>query len=395
MKNINYKKVLWPFNVITFNLSRFSPIRDSNIWLFGALAGRKYDDNSRFLFEYTIKKNSKIRCVWLSKRPQVVELIRSLGYEAYITHSLKGLIIQLRAGAVFYTHGLDDLGFFPLVGGAKIFCLWHGFSFKRIYNSNYSGLKKSIKLFADFIFNWVYRDYSMVSSQYVKEQFISEFGIKDPNTIFITGQPRNDLLFMGLKKVDVLDNSVLRKIRDRKIILFMPTYRVCDKEQHVVRSMVMDLVDDVHFNHFLADNNYVFVIKLHPLTAGFPIGENDNFILMEYKDIRINQALLSLGDVLVTDYSGVFVDYALLNRPIIFYSPDDIRLSQTAESQESDFETVSSMCKANNIDELICSIQKPNLEMVSLINDYFSEPQLAMTSFRENVYEKAISMVFS
>ena len=386
---------MWTFNVITFNLSRFSPIRNRNIWLFGALAGEKYDDNSGFLFDYTIRRNSKIRCVWLSKRPQVVELIRSLGYEAYTTDSLKGLITQLRAGAVFYTHGLDDFGFFPLVGGAKIFCLWHGFSFKRIYNSNYSGFKKNIKLFADKIFNWVYRDYSMVSSQYVKEQFMSEFGINDPNTIFITGQPRNDILFMELRKEDALDNSVINRIGDRKIILFMPTYRVGDKEQHVVRSMVMDLVENVQLNHFLADNNYVFVIKLHPLTSGFSVGVNDNFILLEYKDIMINQALLSFGDILVTDYSGVFVDYALLNRPIIFYSPNNDILNQTSEDQESDFGVVSSMCKASDIDELISLIQNPNMEMVSKINEYFADPKLANTSFRNNVYEKAISLVFN
>ena len=96
----------------------------------------KYDDNTKYLFEYVNQHYSdKIRAVWLSRQQNVVVMINKMGLEAYRAGSFMGLWLQLRAGVAIYTNSLFDFGICPLIGGAEVVTTWHGMSFKKIYNS--------------------------------------------------------------------------------------------------------------------------------------------------------------------------------------------------------------------------------------------------------------------
>lgn len=46
---------------------------------------------------------------------------------------------------------------------------------------------------------------------------------------------------------------------------------------------------------------------------------------------------MAIADMLVTDYSSCFVDYALLNRPIVFYTPDETDFLKQSESMEQEY----------------------------------------------------------
>ena len=79
--------VLWP--------------RDKNIWLFGSWMGEKFADNSRFLFQYLHENKSKFgirKVVWVTNNSDVLEEIRSLGYEAYLMDTQESKYFHLKAG---------------------------------------------------------------------------------------------------------------------------------------------------------------------------------------------------------------------------------------------------------------------------------------------------------
>ena len=68
--------------------------------------------------------------------------------------------------------------------------------------------------------------------------------------------------------------------------------------------------------------DYALVIKLHPLTAkAFSIDENDDFIFNASNGIEIETALCA-ADTVITDYSSLIFEYALLDRPMIFFAYD-------------------------------------------------------------------------
>ena len=77
------KKINWFANIIYFNLSKLFFKRDPRLWVYGSLSGKKYDDNSKYFFEYINENHSDIiRSVWLAKDMSVVDDVKGRGGEA-------------------------------------------------------------------------------------------------------------------------------------------------------------------------------------------------------------------------------------------------------------------------------------------------------------------------
>ena len=68
-------------------------------------------------------------------------------------------------------------------------------------------------------------------------------------------------------------------------------------------------------------DGYVLLIKQHPLTADAFRIRNDGFAFDISKDVAIETALCA-ADLVITDYSSLIFEYALLERPMIFFSYD-------------------------------------------------------------------------
>ena len=68
---------------------------------------------------------------------------------------------------------------------------------------------------------------------------------------------------------------------------------------------------------------YVIIMKIHPFVKNIPkIDEKySDFIIDLSKEREIND-LLFVSDILITDYSSVCFEFALLNRPMIFFAYD-------------------------------------------------------------------------
>lgn len=384
------QKWVYPINIITFNLSRLSPFRSKRIWIFGAWAGKKYDDNSRYLFEYIANSQTgKIRTVWLTRSPMVVDLVRNLGHEAYLGYSLKGLWLQLRAGLVFYTNSLNDFCLIPLVGGAEIGTSWHGMSFKKIYNSKYHGWKLIAKKLLDHIYSRTYRTLSFVPSEQGRRWFEESFTL-NPDKIFITGQPRNDIL-KQVSKQDVLKKMGLDS--QKKIILYLPTYRHAALGKDAMLRIVKGLYDDEEFNNMLKANNFLFLVKPHPVTPPLYLSDNDNFKVLTYHAVSNNQELLACGDILITDYSGGFIDFALLDRPIVFYTPDEEKFLADSEDIDSKFFDISKLNCAKTPHELAIKLANPLTVACDATNEVWEDRSIKGSCYSENVFNVLTSAV--
>ena len=381
-KYAHYKKILLPLNAIVYHLLYLNPFRKNYLWVFGAWEGKKYDDNSKYLFEYVNKRyGNLIHSVWLTKSNKQVEIIRSLGYEAYKCGSIKGMKYALSAGCAIYTNGLQDFGMIPLVGGAKVVALWHGNSFKRVYNNNYTGIKRNLKDALDYFFCWTYRNVSIVTCEYSKRQHIGQFNIKDENSVYIAGQPRNDALKIHYSKTEILGPEY----EGKKLILYMPTYRHKAQSEDTIERIIRGLNENERLNKFLQDNNTLFLIKLHPLTTPFSLMLNDSFKMLGYRQIKSNQPLLTITDYLITDYSGGFIDYSLLLKPVVFYTPDEDEFLKYSERMEKEFFELSALYKAKTPDDLVELLKKPSTIVAEKTNEIFEDQTISGTCYSENV----------
>lgn len=380
------RKYYWLGNAIWFNLSKLIFMRNPNLWVYGSLEGRKFDDNSKYLYEYVNTNHSdKIRSVWLASDETVVRDVRQVGGEAYTFNSKEGRQIARKAGVAIYTHALEDFGLWPQVGGAMSVFLGHGVGFKQTYNAKRKGVKLFLKEQLDKVFSWIQRDITIATSEYNKLERKKIAGLKDDSHIHITGQPRNDSLKNHIDKSKLLKNLGIEA--KKKIILYMPTYRRQERGKNMIEPIIRQLYECKELSQKLDEGGYVFVAKLHPLTPFIDIPPRNNFMILDYQAVKSTQDLQAVSDFLITDYSSCCVDFALTGNPVIFYLPDENWFTTRSEQVSEEFYNISSKNRCSTPIELSNLIHNPSTAATNAINDLFEDESIRGTCYSENVYK--------
>ncbi|AOY15214.1 hypothetical protein BGI23_08455 [Bacillus sp. ABP14] len=204
--------------------------------------------------------------------------------------------------------------------------LWHGFPLKKMFYEDHSYHNKNTLEPYWSQFNY------MTSYSSLYNQLIHKCMRVNPNSFVITGSPRNDLLFNKNSR-EILCDILEKKDRGQKFILYMPTFRSTDQNETTnTYSQLFDFKDFSFGNltTFLKENNYELIVKPHPI-FGREYKEilKDNSHISLFPSERLETKMVDLYeilgaiDILITDYSSIYFDYLLLDKPIIF-TPTDL-----------------------------------------------------------------------
>ena len=161
-------------------------------------------------------------------------------------------------------------------------------------------------------------DYFLSPSAFATGKFISSFQLT-ANQILEVGYPRNDFLTnITEEKIRQLKQKY-NLPQDKKIILYAPTWR---DNSYNSKGYTYDIQVDFEYWKSKLYPNYVVLFKPHYLiTNQYEYPDLNNFLYFMKEDTDINE-LYVISDVLITDYSSVFFDFAILRRPILFYMYD-------------------------------------------------------------------------
>jgi len=207
---------------------------------------------------------------------------------------------------------------------ARLVQLWHGCgAFKKW---GYSTRNSSWGLKSDFFEKYnVHKTYTdiITSSEEVNGIYAEAFG-SDASRVKALGVARTDVFFnsdfVREKREEVCSKYNIDK--SKKIILWAPTFRG-DSLQKSHNEITLEL--EKMYNELKDD--YVLLIKLHPhLVKGF----NAQTFAPDYmKSFAIKphptypiENLLCAADILVSDYSSLIFEYALLEKPMLFFAYD-------------------------------------------------------------------------
>ena len=313
------KQYILPFvHILFLYITKLFP-RDKNLILFGAWFGEKYDDNSRALFEYVLKNRKDIHAYWITANKEVYSNMKEKGLPVFMNTSRKAIMLALRARyyvSVVMLYGKDSgNNLSKYMGGIRVINLWHGLPLKKIaFDDKYHPMPQTFRgKLLNYFDEKVFRNtYHIATSPGIAKIYRSCFKA-DEEHVLILGQARNDYFYTPHQ------NPYKERFDNRKIILYMPTHR---REGKQVMDMTK-LLDLSNINTLCEKNNAIFLIKKHFYHSKEESLDNSYENIIEITNEKPSaQVLLDCADILITDYSSCYIDYLLLDRPILFYSYD-------------------------------------------------------------------------
>ena len=304
--------------LFTACLEHFGQIRpDSHIWLFSSTYNSHYNYNSRYLFEYVKENLPEITPLFVINDPELRNSLSSkYGKQYFIeTENIQGIRQALSAGVWFTSAGLPAYGT-GLHKKRLIINLWHGVPLKKIALLD-PNLKKAARIYFKKIFSENYTCILTTSHELIPLMARS-FAVSE-DKIKVWGQPRNDGLFQKNDCREILGQLFPDLPEYTKTVLYAPTFR----DYGQVQLFPFKDFDQKQLEAFLDEKNMLLFIRTHVAEQGSAapyLGKRIRFLGNEQaEDVT---GILNIFDCLITDYSSIYIDYLLTDKPMIFLPYD-------------------------------------------------------------------------
>jgi CDP-glycerol glycerophosphotransferase (TagB/SpsB family) len=242
------------------------------------------------------------------------------------------------------THGPGDVHpYYPSTTRKTFINLWHGTPMKK---TNYL-LRESSKLNKS---GMDFCKYTCTSSEFTQYLMTAQFQ-QHVDNIWITGQPRNDTLFN-------VDQALLDEhpFLNKKTILYAPTFRLGEP----TNLFPFDDFEPQKLLDLLEEQDAYLMMRCHMSELSQfnddVLLSSDRIIVADQKMFPSVDSILGHTDILITDYSSIYFDFLLLNRPIVFL-PYDIEKYTGNRGLNFDFDTNAPGVKPDTSSSFISSLK--------------------------------------
>lgn len=287
--------------------------KKENLLLFSAWFGKKYADSCMYMYEYLLD-DKYFEVYWYTTSKKLYDDLNSRQLPVVYSKSLRGVWIHLRAKMLISAVQFMDFNSY-LLTNCILFDLDHGFALKKIHFKQRTMTENEIK------FEYLLRkkvDYYMSASSSFAKDVICECYDMTPNKVVFCNKPRIDALFdEELRKGH---NGFIQGLKKKgKLFVWMPTHRSDGK----VALNFESLLDFTVIQKICEHNNAFFIIKKHFYHRNEQMNLDQYSRIFDITNDNIEtQTLLYQADVLISDYSASYIDYLVLNRPIILFAFD-------------------------------------------------------------------------
>lgn len=330
-KNVTLRKWM-RFSINQYRILRYR-IRtngmniDEKKIVFIAFNGKSYTCTPKAVYEYMLSTElySDYKFVWV---------VRDIDKYEYLTLNQNTTIVKNRtkeyekalASAKYWICNYRIYDYiYPKKDQIYVQC-WHGTPLKRLgYDIEHSdnAMNSQLEIREKYRTDAEKFSYILSPSAFATDKFISAWNLEKTNQVdkvVEVGYPRDDFMYNYSEDDVIRVKSLLRIPSDKKVLLYAPTWR--DNQHSAGVGYVYDNpVDFGKLRQYLSDE-WIILFRAHYLVANaFDFEEYAGFVYDVSKYDDINE-LYIISDMLITDYSSVFFDYANLNRPILYYMYD-------------------------------------------------------------------------
>jgi len=313
-ERLNYQKYYYKYKV------------DNKTVFFETFNGKNYGCSPKAIYEkmITMDEFKDYKFVWSFINPKKHEIKKDKRL-IIVKHDSKEYFKYLSISKYWIVNSIVEESIKKKKNQIYVQC-WHGTPLKRLrYDIEVDGsvmntiseIRKRNDIDAKRF------DYFLSPSKFCTKVFTSAFNLKalDKKDILIEeGYPRNDSLFEYTKK-DVEKLKKKFKIKEnKKVILYAPTFRDNQHTSGVGYTYELGIDFDKLKEKF--GKNYVILFRAHYFIAkSIDLTKYNGFVIDASEVDDVNE-LYIVSDIIMTDYSSVFFDFANLKKPMIFYMYD-------------------------------------------------------------------------
>lgn len=310
-----------------------------NLWVITSFRGKGYLDNVKYYYEYVVSNHPEIDIYWLTKDKEIYDALEKENKPVCKFGTRRCRKILSHASIAITDHNVmsDYSNLSGINNRTKIVQLWHGVGFKamgdgkNVKTVSEHGVVYSDDIIAqdgDGIFKKIVKKFKYFFLAPFREKFEKYFlfvcpgqerldmiadiwNIPEENRM-MAGHPRNILLYS------------MKPDPAAPIILYAPTFRYDPgKESDLVDGCLHSLES---IQKLMEKVNGTFIIRLHPHTwrnyQSRILHHIKNYSRIQLDTEKDVYTKLGYYSVVISDYSSISLDFAMLDRPAVYYCPD-------------------------------------------------------------------------
>lgn len=305
----------FPIMKLFYNIGRKIIRVDKKMILFESGIGKQYADSPKNIYEEIINQKLDYKIIWVyNKQHQFIDK------ETKRVQRLSPKYYYYLFKARYWVNNQNFPAYIKKRPQTTYLQTWHGTPLKKmLYDLEdiYGREEGYVKRIGAAVENW---DYLISPSPYATSAFKSAFRYE--GEVLEVGYPRNDIFYR--EDINVLAERIKRTVgipNDKKVILYAPTFR--DDQSSKNNKFLFELEMDLKEMKEELGDEYVVLLRMHVVVNNkLKIDPDLNdfaYNVSNYPDI---QELYLLTDILITDYSSVFFDFANTGRPMMFFTYD-------------------------------------------------------------------------
>lgn len=295
-----------------YYICRLLPVKDNRV--FCIMTHDDGESSNVMLVVKELKKlNSGFNFCFVTKTD--VESVKKFG------HLLKFFFVKpcqlARAKIILMDNVFLPMAYIKVRKNAKVFQLWHGTgTIKKFGQDVNTGRLKELEVKANENITHL-----IVNNEKTAKLYARVFGIS-LSKVYPTGLPKtDDILYRIWKNKKSGINTDKKNIydkygifKDKKLILYAPTFR----DDNLCSDLLLDQVEDLAG---MLPENYVLGVRLHPFVARLASSRKLENVF-NFSGERDLSALIMASDMLITDYSSIIFEYCITEKPMIFFAYD-------------------------------------------------------------------------
>ncbi|MGN1417877.1 MAG: CDP-glycerol glycerophosphotransferase family protein [Acutalibacteraceae bacterium] len=302
------KQIIYKIYALIFNLcSRLFPVKENRV-VFVSMHNENFNDSLGSVFE-EMKKSGNYEFVFITR--QDLEFKLKNVFRVFSFFFIKSR--KLATGKyVFLNDNFLPMSNLNFSKETVITQLWHGegvfkkFGFAIAQNDTVrrNEMKANQKL-----------SFVICTSKNVKPFYAEAFGV-DENKVLPLGSPRTDYFYHeeNAAKAKNRLETLYPNLKGKKLVLYAPTFR----DNSEFDGKILSHFDADRVAHDLGDD-YALLVRLHPQVHADFVQSESAVDVTDFDDVR---QLVLACDVLITDYSSICMDFALLEKKTVFFAYD-------------------------------------------------------------------------